>query len=287
MHLVAVLLAVSAAPPPPAGGSDSFDDYVNSVLTRVVEGKNAKEVRRLTPEIILDHDRVLPKETSAFLIVRTNDGRLAKLLVQYAKQKSGDKVLPILSIESFVTYKEGTERQVYSSGKNQSLFSGFRFSLDLGQVVPQELGGDLRFVVDGDKVYAEPLGKAKLYVVTKHDPTIVPRKPGKFVMGDRFDPKYFNGAFHLYDDGRRSGKLTLHVDREGEVTGHYYSDKDGAKYEVKGRIGEPKHAIEFTIVLPRTEQVFEGMLFTGDGKAIAGTSRLAKRKSAFYAVREQ
>src|SRR5262245_183354 len=157
MHVrFAVVLAFGAAPP--ASGSDAFDHYVNPVLAKLLDGKDVKEVKQLTPAVILDHDRVLPRENSAFLIVRTNGGRLAKLLVQAGKQRSGDKLLPILSIEQFVTYKEGEERQVYSSGKNQSLFAGFRFSLDLGQVVPEEVGGDLRFVADGKQTYAEPLG---------------------------------------------------------------------------------------------------------------------------------
>ena len=54
-----------------------------------------------------------------------------------------------------------------------------------------------------------------------------------------------------------------------------------------GKIGSPQHAIEFSVKFPRSEQIFQGMLFTGDGKAIAGTSRLPNAKSAFYAVREE
>src|SRR3954470_4648832 len=184
--LLALLLAGAA---PPAGASDAFQHYVNPVLGKLVEGKNVREVKQLTPGLILANDRVLPRTPSAFLVVRTNGGRLAKLLVQPGKQKVGDRAVPILSIEEFVTYKEGEERQVLTSGKNQSLYAGFRFSLDLGQVVPEEVGGDLRFVVDGDKIYAEPLGKAKLWLVTKHDPAVVPKKPGKFVMGEKFDVK--------------------------------------------------------------------------------------------------
>ena len=162
--------------------------------------------------------------------------------MQAAKQKiDGDKAVPILLVERFVTYKEGEEQTRHAEGKNLSLFAGFRFSLDLGQVVPEALGGDLRFVVDGDKVYAEPVGKAKLYLVTKHDPAVVPKKAGKFVMGNKFDPKYFAGAFKLHDDGRRSGKLILKVDDDGGVTGAYYSDKDGQKYDVQGKIGSPQH----------------------------------------------
>jgi hypothetical protein len=268
--------------------ADAFDHYVNPVLDRLVEGKNVKEIKQLTPNLIVDNDRVLPRATSAFVVVRTNGARYAKLLVQAARQKVGpDKVVPILHIERYVTYKEGEERTVLTSGKNQSLYAGFRFSLDLGQVVPEVVGGDLRFVVDGDKIYTEPLGKAKLYLVTKHDPAVMPKKGAKFVMGDRFEPRYFNGTFKLYDDGRRSGKLILKVGDDGSVTGAYYSDKDGQKYDVTGKIGEPQHSINFQVRLPRTEQTFKGMLFTGDGKAIAGTSRLAGRESAFYAVRQQ
>jgi hypothetical protein len=281
--LAALALTVALAAPARA---DDFDHYVNPVLARLVQGKDVTEVKKLTPGMILDHDRVLPKRSAAFLVVKTNGDRFARLLVHPAKQKVGDKALPILSVEEFVTYKEGEERQVLTSGKNQSLFNGFRFSLDLGQVVPEEVGGDLRFVADGDKEYVEPIGKARLYLVTRHDPAVVPKKQGKFVMGEKFDPKYFAGTYRLYDDGRRSGKLALAVGDEGEVTGSYYSDKDGAKYEVKGKIGEPKHSIEFTISLPRTDHVFEGMLFTGDGKAIAGTSRIERRRAAFYAVRQ-
>jgi hypothetical protein len=154
-------------------------------------------------------------------------------------------------------------------------------------VVPEAVGGDLRFVAEGDKVYAEPVGKAKLYVVTRHDPAVEPRKGAKFVMGDKFEARYFNGTFRLHDDGRRSGKLVLKVDDDRRVTGSYYSDKDGRKYEVTGKVGTPLYAIEFTIRFPRTEQTFKGMLFTGDGRAIAGTSRLTDRETAFYATREE
>lgn len=282
--LILLVLAV-----PSVVRADAFDPYTNPVLTRLIGGKNVQETKRLTPAQIVDSDRVLPRIPSAFLVVRTNGNRLAKLLVQAAKQKvDAERAVPILSIERFVTYKEGEEQTVLASGANQSLYAGFRFSLDLGQVVPEAVGGDLRFVVDGDKVYVEPVGQARLYLVTKHDPAVEPKKAGKFVMGEKFEPRYFTGAFRLHDDGRRSGRLVLKVDDDGrDVTGWYYSDKDGQKYEVRGKVGSPAHAIEFTVKFPRTEQSFRGMLFTGDGKAMAGTSRMIDREAAFYAVREE
>jgi hypothetical protein len=267
--------------------ADAFDLYVNPTLAKLVAGKDVRLVKRLTPALVDEHDRVLPRIPSAFLVVRTNGGRYAKLLVQAAKQKIAEKAVPILSIERFVTYKEGEERAVLTSGANQSLYAGFRFSLDLGQVVPEAIGGDLRFVAEGGKVYAEPLGKAKLYLVTRHDPAIEPKKGAKFVMGEKFEARYFNGTYRLHDDGRRWGKLVLKVDDDKRVSGSYYSDKDGQKYEVTGKVGTPLHTIEFTIKFPRTEQTFKGMLFTGNGSAMAGTSRLIDRETAFYATRQE
>ena len=284
-YLLVLCLALSAT----GARADPFDLYLNKDLERLVEGKNVKEIKELTPTMIVENDRVLAKTISAFVVVRTNGGRYAKLLVQAAKQKiDAENAVPILSIERYVTYKEGEEQTILVSGKNQSLYHGFRFSLDLGQVVPKAVGGDLKFVVDGDKIHTEGVGKAKMYLVTKHDPSVEPKMASKFVMGEKFEPKYFAGTFRMNDDGRRAGKLVLKVDEDNKtVIGSYYSAKDGQKYDVTGKIGTPTHSIEFTVKFPRTEQVFKGMLFTGTGKAIAGTSRMVDREAAFYATREE
>jgi hypothetical protein len=270
----------------PIHAADAFDHYLNPVLSKALESEAVKEVKQAPVKLLREHDRILPGVPGALLIVKTNEGRNCKLLVQPASQRApGDKFLPMLLIERFVTFREGEERAVAASGKGLSLFGGFRLSLDLGQIVPEELGGDLRYVVDGDKIYVEPLGKAKLYLVTKHLAEATPPKPEKFVIAEPFEPKYFNGTYKLYDDGRRGGRLTLKVEEDGSVTGAYYSDKDGKKYEVRGKVGMPKHAIQFTVQFPNAEQVFQGYLFTGDGKALTGSSRMAEREAGFYAVR--
>ena len=161
----------------PVRAADVFDYYINPVLARVVEAKDTREIKQLTQGMIVENDRVLPRSAAAFVVVRTNQGRFAKLLVQVARQKiDGERTIPMLLVNRFVTYKEGEERAVQSEGKNLSLFPGFRFSLDLGQVVPEELGGDLRFVSEGGKTYTQPLGKARLYLVTKALPDVCPRK---------------------------------------------------------------------------------------------------------------
>jgi hypothetical protein len=282
MPLVAIALLLAAS----ALRADAFDRYVNATLGKAAESADVRELKRLTPKDILDNDRVLPGVPAAVLIVKTNEGRWSKLAVQSARQKiDAERALPMLLVERYVTFKEGEERTVQASGQNVSLFPGFRLSLDLGQIVPEQLGGDLRFVADGDKVYAEPVGKARLFVLTKAADSAPAKAGTKPVVGESFETRYFNGSFKLFDDGRRSGTLKIEVAEDGGVTGSYYSDKDGRKYEVRGKVGSPAHSIRFTIVFPRSEQAFQGMLFTGDARAIAGTSRIADREAAFYATR--
>jgi hypothetical protein len=266
--------------------ADAYDWYVNATLAKASASDKAQEIKELTPRLVGVNGRALPGVSGAFLIVKTNEARWAKLLVQAARQKvDAEKSIPMLLVDRFTTYKEGEERTIQASGKNVSLFNGFRLSLDLGQVVPEELGGDLRFVVDGDKIFTQPVGKAQLWLLTESLPDVAPKKGPKLVVGEKFDPAYYNGSYKLYDDGRRSGTLTLKLEDEGVLTGSYYSDKDGQKYEVRGKVGSPTHAASFTIVFPRVEQSFSAWLFTGDGKALTGVSRLADREAGFYAVR--
>ena len=277
--LFAALLAAGAA------RADDFDHYTNPVLAKAPGAKGVREIKQLTPDLVRDHDGVLPKASAAFLVVKTNEGRNSKLLVRTARQKVGEKLVPILYVERFTTYKEGEERTVAAEGRRLLLFPGFRLSLDLGQVVPEQLGGDLRFVAEGDKVRAEPVGRAKLYLLTAPLPEARPKKGPKVVVGATFEPRYFTGTYKLHDDGRRSGTLKLRVDKEGNVSGAYYSDRDGAKYEVSGKVGSPAYTIQFTVRFPRSVQSFQGWMFTGDGRAITGTSRIVQHEAGFYALR--
>jgi hypothetical protein len=268
------------------GRADAFDDYTNPLLVKAAESDAVKEMKQVTPDDLLNNDRVLKGVDGAMLIVKTNGGRNAKLLVHPAAQKTdATHSVPTLLIDRYVTYKEGEERTLLATGKNLALFPGFRLSLDMGQVVPEELGGDLRFIVDGDKSFLEPVGKAKLYLLTKALPEATPKKTEKVVIGEKFEPRYFNGKYKLSDDGRRSGELVLKVDDDGSVSGSYYSDKDGQKYDLRGKVGTPDYSIQFTVQFPRAEQTFQGWLFTGDGKHMAGSSRMNEREAGFYATR--
>ncbi|HLW68503.1 MAG TPA: hypothetical protein VKS79_24505 [Gemmataceae bacterium] len=273
--------------------ADAFDNYTNPVLAKVPEAAEAKPITELTAEMILDNDQVLPNVKAAMIVVYTNEARWAKLLVTAARQKipgppgSEPVVVPILRIERFATMREASERAILAEGKNISLFPDFHFHLDLGQVVPAKLGGDLVVSEPQPKqLVVKPVGKAKMYLLTKQLPDAKPAKGEKmdFSTG-KFDSKSFNGTYKFYDDGRRSGTLRIKVNDENDITGTFVTDLDKREYDVSGSVSKPNHKILFTIKFPRTEEAFEGYMFTGDGKAIAGTSKIEDREGGFYALR--
>jgi len=267
--------------------ADAFDNYTNPILAKVPDAKTVEKITKLTPQLMVQHSRALPGFTAAFVVVKTNENRWAKLLVMPARQKvSETESVPIVLIDRYVTFREGEERAVLAKGQNVRLFGDFRFSLDIGQVVPESIQGDLRVVVTKEGHHLEPIGKAEMYLVTKHLPEANPAKTDKFVAGAKFEMRYFNGAYKLFDDGQRSGTLHLKTDDKGEITGHYYSDLDGKKYEVSGKVSNaPLHKVEFLIAYPRTIQTFTGFMFTGDGRAISGSSIMQGHATGFYAVR--
>lgn len=280
------LLLLSLLAVPTVAWADAFDYYTNEVLVKVPKAAGVQAVKELNTALLADHSGVLKDTTAALVVVKTNEGRYSKLLVQIARQKvPGGKTVPILLIERFVTYKEGEERTVVAQGQNVRLFADFHFNLDLGQVVPTAVGGDVACAVVDDKVVLRSEGKAELFLVTKPLAEATPKKTDKLVVGNVFEPRYFTGKYQLYDDGRRSGVLVLQVEDGKNVSGWYYSDKDGQKYEVEGKIGDPLHSVTFKVTFPRTVQWFQGHMFTGDGRAITGSSRLQDRDTGFYALR--
>ena len=66
-------------------------------------------------------------------------------------------------------------------------------------MIPAGVPADLRFVSKGDEQLLEPVDKAEMYLVTKHLPEATPKKSSKLVLGAKFEPRYFNGVYQLYD----------------------------------------------------------------------------------------
>src|SRR4051812_22432815 len=104
--------------------ADSFDDYTNRHLQKLVDSKNVEKVKSASIVDLVNNSQRLRRIDSTFLVVRTNQGRLAKLLVQPAQQKiSKTEAVPILLVDRFVTFLEGEDRTVIAQGKNVRLFN--------------------------------------------------------------------------------------------------------------------------------------------------------------------
>jgi hypothetical protein len=281
-RLVALALFAVAA----VGRAEQFDYYTHPVLSKAIADGTIKEVKELTFDQIGDFASALPDTQSTFLVVVTNDKRVAKLLVQPARQKVGkDQQVNLLLVEKYITFKGTSERALQASGQALHLYPGQQLSLEFGQVVPETVGGDI-IVSSMDKTFVvKPNREAKLYVVAKPIAGVVPKKAPKLVVGETFEPRFFAGRYKLRDDGRRSGLLKLEVNESGEITGTFTSDKDGREYEVQGKTGTPAHSVTFSIKYPATTQTFTGFMFSGDGKAIAGTAKMLEREAGFYAER--
>lgn len=186
--------------------ADHFDYYTNPVLAKAIEDGVLKELKELTSDQMAEYADVLGDSSAVFLIVVTNDNRHAKLLVRPARQRVGtDQQVSMILIEKYVTYKEATERTVKAKAENVHLYGDSRLHLDLGQIVPEKMGGDL-IVIESPKnpnsLIVKPLNKAKLFVVTKAIANVVPKKAPKLVLGEKFEPRFFIGTYKLCDDGR-------------------------------------------------------------------------------------
>lgn len=267
--------------------ADVFDRYTNGILSKATETDGLKPCDKITPGLVAEHGHLLPGSPAALVVVKTNAGRYSKLAVQIARQRTANGSVPIALIERFVTFKEGEERAVQVSGGPTHLYSGFVLSLDVGQVVPGEIGGDIRFVAAAGETWLEPVGSAKLFIVTKPLPGTESRRLARPMIGETFEPRFFAGTYKLLDDGRRSAKLVLKVSDEGTVSGEYVSDASGRSYEVFGKVGTPRHTIQFTVRFPQTEQTFQGWMFTHEGKYITGWTKMQEREFGWFAVRQE
>ncbi len=272
--------------------ADAFDLYTLPIVAGAPGKEGVREVSELTPEVILANSQVLPNLEGAVVLVATNDNRWAKLLVLAARHKYTAAVggepqfIPIFRIERYVTFREGGERSVQATGQGISLFPGFRFHLDWGQVVPEALGGDLHVTAEsGKKLSLRPIGKARMFLLTRPLPEAAPQGVRRLETGEKFDPQYFNGTYRLHDDGRRTGILRLAVGEGGDITGTFVSDANGREYSVQGSVGRPNYKVQFVVQFPQTQQEFTGFMFTGNGKALAGISKMEERETGFYALR--
>ena len=277
-RLAALALLTAAA----AGRADQFDYYTHPVLTQAENDGSLKTVKELSSAQLSTYGGALPDSPSAFLVVVTNDKRFAKLLVQPARQKLGaDKSAPLLLVDKYTTFKGTGDRAIQATGQNLNVYSGLRLSLDLGQVVPEAVGGDLTVVADPKDATARGPTKGRELTSWQSNPRRKPKKAPKLVVGERSKPRFVAGR----PAGRRRPAVR-HAEAGGdraERSAGRSSDKDGRGTTCRARRGR-RSTRSRSRSYPATTQTFTGYVFTGDARAIAGTTKMPSREAGFCAA---
>ena len=274
------------------GRADEFGRLVGATLFDMSRHANARGQTKLSVRELEALPEVLRGERAAFVIVTTDQGNITKLLLSPGMHKrvgeGGKTVLvPVMIADRFETIDAGDRVSFKARGRDMILFEGFQIDLDSGQVVPEGFGGDIRLSAGGaDGPELQALGTNKLYTFDKPLP-VIPSSPGRPSSGRAVLPTDFNGRYSLMANGQISGALDLSVDPDGMVSGRFRSDRNGAVYPVTGKVAaDLPRKIEFAIEFPRSKQDYEGLLWTEEKNAFAGTVQILDHPYSFFAIRD-
>ncbi len=287
---VATLLLILLLIPSFAARGDEFDRLGGTVLAGLVRDGQTGWHSSLGFRELEALPQVLRDSRSPFLIVKTDQGNLAELLVSpgFRKRPDGkEPLVPILLVERFDVFDAGNLGSHLARGKNLMLFSGFELDLDTGQVVPEGLGGDLRFTARGNEDGAvSSIGSARIATLNQLR-SLPPAAPGMPSEGKVVRPADFSGRFRLTANGQWTGLLELAVDQAGAVTGSFQSDATGSVFPVTGQVDPQVHQkMQFAIKFPRARQDYSAVLWTEGKLAMAGTLAMQGQDFSFIAVRE-
>lgn len=266
-----------------AQARDAFDRLHSAELSGIAEA--GKPIPELTMQQAGKWKTLAPKLESPCVALQTSGGNWTKALLTWGFRKAGDKPVPVLMIERFVTYSRTQGDSTVAHGDNVMLFPGFSFDFDLGQVVPADQGPDVELTRTGA---LKVLPDARLFGVDG-PPKAADGEAGE---GDPNDhegvlPEDFAGSWKVDADGRWQGTCELTVNEEGGVTGEFFSKETQSTYSVTGKAGRLPHQLRFEVRFTNAVLVFDANLWTTDKSAMAGTVTLTDRKFGFYAVREE
>jgi hypothetical protein len=269
--------------------SGEFDRLEGEQLAALARGPASKTHTSLTIGEIEALPAALSDTRATFLVVKTDQGNLARLLVTpaFRKPPKGEGApLPVLVLERFDTFEPGRAASRVARGAGMLLFDGFHVDLDAGVVVPEGQGGDLVFRSSGKAgPRLEVVAGSTLFSLTR-PVKLEDSNPGPSA-GKAVLPGDVSGRYRLHTDGRWSGLLELRVDEARVISGQFRSEPNGTSYPIRGQVAaEPPYRATFTVKFPRTEQEFDAYLFTNGKWAIAGTFSMLDRTFGFFAVRE-
>lgn len=260
--------------------ADIFDEHTAYWL------KQATEKGTPSPSLTMkDGAKLKPigkRISTPCIVFKTDDENWTKALITWGLRKGKNGPTPVLIIERFVTYRGDRPNLTTAAGKDVMLFPGFAFNFDIGQVVPEGQGEDIKCEGEATLTVVEP---AKMYPL--NGPAVPEAaNDGKAKPADRAEvlPADFAGSWQVRIDGRWEGRWDLKVD-DRRVYGKFISEGTKSEYELNGRIAGLAHNARFDVELANTSQTFDAYLWTKDKSAIAGTVVIAERKVGFYALR--
>ena len=278
--LMAALLNCSS----PVLMADVFEQHTSQYLRQVAEASEGQ-----TSMTLSDLHQLQPlsnTETTPVVVLKTNEGQWTKAAMTWAFRKTDNGLIPILTIERFVTYRDDLSDVTAASGSNIMLFSGFSYDFDIGQVVPEDQGGDLTFTADDKKKSITMLEGAKVWGINGSQLPQTEEKTASPSDHSGVIPTDFAGVWKISIDGRWAGTLRLKIEKGRILAGTFTSEETQSTYEVFGRVASPPQHAKLTIQLDNAQQDLETYLWTKDKSAMAGVSSLAGQTFGFYATRE-
>ena len=223
------------------------------------------------------------------VVIKTGESQWTKAAMTWAFRKTEAGLIPILTIERFVTYRDDLSNVSAASDDNIMLFAGFAYDFDIGQVVPVDQGGDLAFTVDDKQKSIQLLGEAKLWGVngsqlpeTDEGETLSPTDHAGVLPTD-----FFRSLENFYrwplgwSHATENPKWT-HLDR-------HPSPPKKPKAHTKSRDELPHHRnmpnSPFNSITPN--KTWKPICGQKTKSAMAGISSLAGQTFGFYATREK
>ncbi len=264
---------------------DAFDRHRAGVLEGVVS--TVEPVTELSSRQAAELRTLAPGITSPAVVVVTQDGNLVKALVSWAfrKDPEGGPPAPVLMIERYVTYDRSRENQSLASGRDVMLFPGYGFNFDIGQVVPEGQGEDVRF---NEQRRLVTVGTAELFPLNGpavEEPAADSRDPTDH---DGVLARDFAGTWTLDADGRWVGTLELTHGEGTGLKGQFTSKETDSTYpvDVFWNPAQPSR-VKFAVGFPATTVDFVGHIWTTDKGRIAGTATMIDREFGFVAQRSE
>jgi hypothetical protein len=265
----------------PAWSSDVFDRHTATVIKQLIEKGEPLQDFDLAASAKLKP--LSSSVSSPCLLIKTDEGNFAKVLLSWGLKKGNGKPIQVLLIERYSTYRHDRLDLTSAHGKDVMLFPGFAFNFDIGQVVPQGQGADIEFTAEA---ILKSIGEARLFPLNGSQlPAADPAARHDPQSHEGVTPEDFSGVWILNADGRWLGEWDLKLTGAGRATGTFVSDESRNSYDLSGQVAALPHNLKLDVFLANTQMTVDAYLWTKDKSMMAGTVTLTGRKFGFVATR--